>query len=522
MKQFEGFQDKQAVPSFTRNGVYQAVALPFLDDDAKLVSVEVYLASGPAEVVGVAPTWSGWAGPSTNFSVVAAGYSTVIMRVGVFKTIALMAPAGGSTVFSITGQWGGESVKAFVPTFPIATGFVAGDDGVYKDYDLSSILPAEDRGNVEAIICYARPALGGDSADARANGSTWVGITPRADPHRFDTIVKVDDDDMIEVRVSFTGKPGPVQNAWVYFVGYILRDETDDGTGDFYRYHAIADPVDDVVGSSSWQNYDVTGKTSADVVAIYWRQQFTGTLNDVPTYSREVGSSDAALALPKAHSHVVGRALDVDESKEVQHYMQGVATQSWIFGYLELVRRIGICIAAEPSAFPRVRALTSTKNRVAAVLSAFQRIAAITSTSNRVTAAASAFRRIRATISICGKVVNMKANARCPDELAWNSDNVLDLDEVLDDMASPPAAITSATSVECSIFDADNDSELTAVSPVTLNQVGSTNHWRNTVTVNADNGFTRKQRLRLVYTFDGGAGLLGEFEAFGIVAAAVN
>jgi hypothetical protein len=116
----------------------------------------------------------------------------------------------------------------------------------------------------------------------------------------------------------------------------------------------------------------------------------------------------------------------------------------------------------------------------------------------------------------------MKANATCPDELPWNATGVLDLAEVVDEIAGASTPITSANSVVCSIFDADTGDELTVVSPVTLNQVASTNHWRNTVDVTAANGFSRKQRLRLVYTFDGGASLLGEFETLGVVAASAN
>lgn len=116
----------------------------------------------------------------------------------------------------------------------------------------------------------------------------------------------------------------------------------------------------------------------------------------------------------------------------------------------------------------------------------------------------------------------MKANTTCPDELPWNATAVLDLDEILDDLTDPGTPITSATSVTCSLYDVETGDELTAISPVTLSQVGSTNHWRESIDVTAANGFARKQRIRAVYHFNGGALLLGEFESLGVVGAAVN
>lgn len=115
----------------------------------------------------------------------------------------------------------------------------------------------------------------------------------------------------------------------------------------------------------------------------------------------------------------------------------------------------------------------------------------------------------------------MRANTTCPDELPWNATGVLDLADILDELTDPGTPIVSATSVVCQLFDLADGSEL-AVSPVTLAQVASTNHWRQSIDITAANGFARKQRLQLVYTFNGGALLLGVFESLGVVVAAVN
>ena len=90
----------------------------------------------------------------------------------------------------------------------------------------------------------------------------------------------------------------------------------------------------------------------------------------------------------------------------------------------------------------------------------------------------------------------MKANATCPDELPWNATGVLDLAEVVDEIAGLSTPITSAVLVTCSIFDADDDTELSIVSPVTLNQVASTNEWRNTVDVPRPRQASRRERWR--------------------------
>jgi hypothetical protein len=179
------------------------------------------------------------------------------------------------------------------------------------------------------------------------------------------------------------------------------------------------------------------------------------------------------------------------------------------------------CLAAEPSAYARVGALRSIIQRVGATSGVFHRVIALSEVRHRVLATDSTWRRVGARVGICGKVVNMKVNALCPDEMAWESDNVLDLDVVVDDLDPDPVPITAATSVSVSIFDADDDQEVT-ISPITLIQVGTTNHWRATVLVNATNGFSRRQRLRLIYDFDGGPGLVAQFEGLAQVTGSAS
>lgn len=179
------------------------------------------------------------------------------------------------------------------------------------------------------------------------------------------------------------------------------------------------------------------------------------------------------------------------------------------------------CLAAEPSVFPRVLALTTSGRRVAASITNLMRVDALPTTGTRIGAEPSARPRISAVASVCNTGENMTANALCPDALAWNSTNVLDLSDVVDDLTDPATAITSAVSVVANIFDIDAD-ELLGVSPIALLQVGGTNHWQATVDVTEANGFHRGQRIRVEFTFDGGADLLGTFEALGQVAGASN
>lgn len=181
-------------------------------------------------------------------------------------------------------------------------------------------------------------------------------------------------------------------------------------------------------------------------------------------------------------------------------------------------------IAATPLAYPRISARPSSSGRVSAAPTIFERVSARPrNLGPRVAADPATYARVSAKIRISNQeVTNVQATALCPKELNWEADNVLELADVLDEMQDPAAEITSADEVTCEIYDRETGDELTAVSPVTLSQVGSTNHWRESVLVNAANGFTERMRLKLVFLFDGGVGLQGRFVAFGVVASATS
>ena len=161
--------------------------------------------------------------------------------------------------------------------------------------------------------------------------------------------------------------------------------------------------------------------------------------------------------------------------------------------------------------------------RVAADPSIYQRVSATPAYSGpRVAASPNSFPRVSARIRIAAEeVFDVQATPLCPSEMNWEADNVLELADVLDDMQTPPAEITSATLVTCEIYDRGTGLAVTA-SPVTLNQVGSTNTWRESVLTNAANGFAHNQRLLLVFIFDGGAGLHGRFTALAVVGSATS
>lgn len=180
-------------------------------------------------------------------------------------------------------------------------------------------------------------------------------------------------------------------------------------------------------------------------------------------------------------------------------------------------------LSAEPMGYGRVSARPLGSRRVVAVPASYDRVSATPrSTGPRVAADPTGYERISARVRIADKEADVQATPLCPAELNFDADNVLELADVMDEMQDPPAEITSATLVTCEIWDRETDTELTAVSPVTLNQVGATNHWRNSVLVNAANGFAINQRLMLVFIFDGGVGLRGRFVALAVVVSATS
>ncbi len=336
MRQFEGFTNKQPI-SFVKDNAYHNVELPFIDDDAVAVTVEI-TCSASAPTVGIKPSFASLPDSVYDFWIPANAQMTQVVPTTA-KFLKCKAQAGGGVEFAVTGQWGGDGVKVFGSNYPIATGLTEGNRQTYRDFDLTSLIPVEDRGNVAAVICYLR-TLDNDSglsaADARGVGSTWVGSSPvNEGGTRTDTIVPVDGDNIIEVREDgVTPKFGPfTQWSWVYFVGYILRDALDDGTGEHYQYQTALDPVEDDVGNNSWQTLNVVPKTSALVDSIYWRTQSmeaTSFLN----YAREVGSTDVAKLQIGPYGYMPAYPLRVDASKEVEHYFRP-SSESWIFGWLD-------------------------------------------------------------------------------------------------------------------------------------------------------------------------------------------
>lgn len=187
-----------------------------------------------------------------------------------------------------------------------------------------------------------------------------------------------------------------------------------------------------------------------------------------------------------------------------------------------VVRRIGWTpelhqLTATPLVYPRVSARPTTRARVSADPAFRPRLSATPSTRPRVSAEPETRARISARVLIANQEIDMRATPLCPAALNWNADNILELADVMDDLPETPTEITSANSVECHLYDADTGIELPSISPVSLSQVGSTNHWRASVLVNEANNFAPNQRISYVFEFDGGAGLTGTFYALGVV-----
>ena len=57
MRQFEGFTNKIAVPSFTRDGAWHTVTLTGLPEDTELVTVQVHNPVGSQAQQGIRPTY---------------------------------------------------------------------------------------------------------------------------------------------------------------------------------------------------------------------------------------------------------------------------------------------------------------------------------------------------------------------------------------------------------------------------------------------------------------------------------
>lgn len=349
MKQIQGFTNKIAVPSFHRDSTWQTVTLSGLDPDTKFVEIELIFETPelpPNVYVGLRPTgttlddavwlapWLGqWSFPT---------YTTLTMRVNSSGEVDFNCnQPEGIVDFYVTGEWGGDAVVDFGANYPQATGWTVENSGTYREFDLTPLIPVEDRGNVEAVLFFAAGSgiqLGhNESADARANGSTLDYYSPNF-YFRETRIAKVDNGNLIEVRedaLYTKGVPGD-QNSFVYFAGYIRRGSQDDGTGNFYAFDTIVDGVADEVDNDVWTAYDVRPVTSPDVAAIYWNLKAIYDEFQHDYYCREIGSTDAAQGLGRTYQ--ANKILDVDANYEVEHKLTiGLYRGTRIYGWLDFL-----------------------------------------------------------------------------------------------------------------------------------------------------------------------------------------
>ncbi len=345
MKQFEGFTNKLPVPDFTRDGSFHTVTLTGLNPDTKLVTIEVTSdwEAGPGQVaVGVKPTGTTLADSVYNWNLTTSGYSTTTFPIDGSNQIdcAAVTPVGTPIVFSVVGEWGGDAVVSLGVDPVEAPGFVLGETGgIWRDVTLTGIINPEDEGAVEAVIAFAKESTPTEGADAevRAVGSTWPSFDGISGGHSHDATAKVNKENTVEVFEQADGK-GNNKDSFIYFVGYVRKGAFDDGSGTRYRYRSILDPTDDEVGSGSWQTFNVAPTTSPTVESIYWRI-VNNAASPATLYAREVGSENSEISQAN-RKYLSSFLLTVDENQEVEHYMEGADTESWIFAYIEeYVRR---------------------------------------------------------------------------------------------------------------------------------------------------------------------------------------
>jgi hypothetical protein len=187
---------------------------------------------------------------------------------------------------------------------------------------------------VEAVICLLRAAVN-SPGDARATGSSWIQIDfPNQLSFKLDTIISVDKNNGIEVYEGDSAAKTPVQNSFVYFVGYILKGGFDDGSGTAYQYKAIPSPTDDGVGTGAWENFNITGKTSATVTNVYQRIRLQSASARL-IYARNIGSTDAVVQQAAANHYIASFPLNVDANGDVENYLQTTESRRYIFGYID-------------------------------------------------------------------------------------------------------------------------------------------------------------------------------------------
>lgn len=288
---------------------------------------------------------------------------------------------------------------------------------------------------------------------------------------------------------------------WEYYAHFVRSFEDDEA-------RAVCR---DALGAVKWDPYVVR--------RVGWRRRIAQLLAQASAYGR-VGAKPAGFrrvrSEPGSYARVSAtpRGTGPRVTSEPSNYPRISATG----------RGSGARVSGAPTSYSRVSgSARGTGARVTAGPRSYTRVSATPrGTGPRVAAAPTTYQRITARVRIADQEADMQATPLCPSEMNWMADNVLELSEVLDDMQEPPAEITSANLVTVEIWDRDTDTELTDISPVTLTQVGATNVWRESVLVNEANGFADKQRLVLVFIFDGGAGLQGRFVALAVVASATS
>ncbi len=350
MRQFESIE-AITVPSFTRDGTFQTVTLTGLNPATKLVTVQI-IAGGSASTVGVRPTGTAFADLVFEFDVTGFSHHSVILPINGSDQLDFSASTAVAT-FLIIGEWGGNGVVA-LPDLVQATGWTAKPDGnseTWRDLDLTSVISDHDPnlvGEVAAVICFMCSGSGPDTgnpslADARGNGSSWVGVTPPTvvaptDISRpIDTVAPVDKDNLIEVYEGDSNAKGgsPPQNSFVYFVGFILRGGYDDGTGTHYRYRPILDPVDVSFTATGWTTFSIPDKTSSTAIGVYEKMSWESTVSLIIIGARNVGSSNAAVFQLQNRNYVTAWPLDLDVNGDVENFTDTISADlhRWIFGF---------------------------------------------------------------------------------------------------------------------------------------------------------------------------------------------
>ncbi len=105
------------------------------------------------------------------------------------------------------------------------------------------------------------------------------------------------------------------------------------------------------------------------------------------------------------------------------------------------------------------------------------------------------------------------------DEIAFESSNLLRLDNAQDEGVEPPTDIDGA-SVEATLTDVtDPDNPAAIIGPIAMPEfpAPAANDYRASFLADAGSGFFVGQRVQILYDFDGGAGLVRQFNIIALV-----